>query len=440
MQSHKHSKQMPDMPHSGDKKGNEERRKKKKRRREANDGEDNDNRKRRKENSEGSKKRKREKSDDEAERMKCRVHNNKELEDVTRGRSPELKPLDTDGKESDGWNPWPDTSFQRHYTHEEGDKSKNFLIHWSYVVTGGSKTGSVTARDPTRGRPSRRCCNGVIVCSNPNRQTERGCRYAIHPMSRPNRIQEQWQDKFCLCGYSLIHIECSVDMVITKWAEGYMVKHSGQHDHPRPPNVTRMDRDAEERFKDLVIDNPDVKPLKLSVGGADREPATKIASVYHNVQRVSRDRQKVLKKAGVYSSKSEGNTMERLADFLKEKGKMVCGKEIGNEIVFTLQNKTMQEFILGPVIFQPGEHLSGLQTDGAHKYFALDNAILICTSTYSSILRRWVPVMFSYSNGSTVQHYYHHFVCLFQSIREIQRIHSQNIDDEDLNMVSVFPP
>jgi hypothetical protein len=140
--------------------GNEENSSKKKRRREESDGEVNNKQKRRKGDKDVVRKRRRQESDDEVKRKKHRAH------------SLELKPPDTDGEESDGWDPWPNTNFQRHYTHEEGERSKNFLMHWSYVADGGSRTGSATAPDPAQGRPSRRRCNGVIVCNNPNRQTE----------------------------------------------------------------------------------------------------------------------------------------------------------------------------------------------------------------------------------------------------------------------------
>lgn len=381
----------------------------------------------------GQAKRRREKNLDDSDEESTTI-----AHATSRGRTAVTKSLQGNSvTEIEEWDPWPNQKFIRQYTIEYGIKSGNFQTWWSSTCQGTSKTGLPNAPTLSKARPSTRRCNGVIHCANPNRQTKNGCQYAIRPKTKLNKILEQYEDKNCPCGYQLEHYTCEVSMRILSWAGGYVVENSGEHLHIRPPNPSRNTQEAQDEFRELVLDNPTVKPLALSVGGSNRKPATEISTVFHNVQRVAHDRRKVLKASGTQPATNDIQVMEKLADFLRENGEMVRGKEIGDVMVFTIQNRTMRDFIIdvGAAYKQQGR-VSGLQTDGAHKYWKLQTGVLICTSTYNTLLRSWVPVMFSYSNGTTASHYFHHFTCLFRSIREAQDTQEMEASDDDFEMVS----
>lgn len=57
---------------------------------------------------------------------------------------------------------------------------------------------------------------------------------------------------------------------------------------------------------------------------------------------------------------------------------------------------------------------SGLLTDATFKFFM--KGYLLSTSMYSSVIRRWIPVLISWISGLDHKHYKAHFLALFQSI------------------------
>jgi hypothetical protein len=74
--------------------------------------------------------------------------------------------------------------------------------------------------------------------------------------------------------------------------------------------------------------------------------------------------------------------------------------------------------------------VNGLVSDAAHGYWADRNSLLIITSCHSPLLFCWVPVIFSYSNGATAEHYKVHFLALLQSISHEAVRRGVEIQDE----------
>ncbi|TFK96619.1 hypothetical protein BDV98DRAFT_515367 [Pterulicium gracile] len=62
------------------------------------------------------------------------------------------------------------------------------------------------------------------------------------------------------------------------------------------------------------------------------------------------------------------------------------------------------------------EQVHGLVSDAAHKIFKDRSKLLITTSSYSPIIKRWLPVLYSFNNGGTIEHFRHHFLTLFRSL------------------------
>ncbi|KIK62220.1 hypothetical protein GYMLUDRAFT_242903 [Collybiopsis luxurians FD-317 M1] len=62
--------------------------------------------------------------------------------------------------------------------------------------------------------------------------------------------------------------------------------------------------------------------------------------------------------------------------------------------------------------------LHGILSDAAHKYWEDPNGHLIVSSIFSPLLVKWVPVLFTYANGATIDHYQYHFLILIQRVAQ----------------------
>ncbi|KAI0754060.1 hypothetical protein C8Q80DRAFT_1095345, partial [Daedaleopsis nitida] len=65
------------------------------------------------------------------------------------------------------WDGWPDGTFERTFSIEEVEATKNLAVHW-VCQTSGSKVGSDEADEWVNGRKTERRCRGVISCENPS--------------------------------------------------------------------------------------------------------------------------------------------------------------------------------------------------------------------------------------------------------------------------------
>ncbi|KAJ6543120.1 hypothetical protein B0H19DRAFT_1239236 [Mycena capillaripes] len=83
--------------------------------------------------------------------------------------------------------------------------------------------------------------------------------------------------------------------------------------------------------------------------------------------------------------------------------------------------------------------IGGLVSDAAHRYWRIGNSLLIITSTYEPVhLKCWVPVLITYSNGGTAEHYRIHFFELFWSFAEQADKRRVAVTDEMLANVVDF--
>ncbi|TFK96617.1 hypothetical protein BDV98DRAFT_515312 [Pterulicium gracile] len=67
-------------------------------------------------------------------------------------------------------------------------------------------------------------------------------------------------------------------------------------------------------------------------------------------------------------------------------------------------------------ILRINNQVYGLVSDEAHKTFRDRDKLLMTTSTYSPVIKQWLPVLYSFMNGLTTEHYRHHFLVLFQTL------------------------
>ncbi|KIK51992.1 hypothetical protein GYMLUDRAFT_251579 [Collybiopsis luxurians FD-317 M1] len=74
--------------------------------------------------------------------------------------------------------------------------------------------------------------------------------------------------------------------------------------------------------------------------------------------------------------------------------------------------------------------LQGILSDAAHKYWEDPDGCLIVSSTFSPLIQKWVPILFTYANGATAAHYEYHFLILIQGVVKTALERNISITDE----------
>ena len=123
------------------------------------------------------------------------------------------------------------------------------------------------------------------------------------------------------------------------------------------------------------------------------------------------------------------------SDFCKKNPGFVIFSHVAEITVICFQSAFMaSQLVKGGILDGP---VNGLVSDATHSFFKDRDAKLVISSIYSPDLACWVAGIFSYTNGSTAQHYKYHFAALFQSIENEARLRGIKIVDEMFAGVSV---
>ena len=355
----------------------------------------------------------------------------KEVSSTPSQKTPALKPPPTLAKSSAmatsdsciaNWNGWPDGEFTCDLTFEEYEKTGNLKVHWAHRVMGGDRTGDLHATSYEKGKRRARKCLGVLDCENPD------CEVIVRPHVRPEAIDKQMISGCPKCHSSLTRVTCDNISKIWIYAGGIHYDNGQAHSHGRLPHVLGLLPDEQERFESIVKAHPNAGPLELIHGVATiHGPGESVADISEcliNADRVNKEKQKY--------SRSQGMTgdafISAFSDFCKKNPGFVIFLHVSDVTVICFQSGFMasqlvKEGILdGPV--------NGLVSDATHSFFKDREAKLVISSIYSPDLACWVPGIFSYTNGSTIQHYKYHFLALFQSIANESRLRDIAITDE----------
>jgi len=303
------------------------------------------------------------------------------------------------------WDGWPDGIFSRDFSLTEYEKSDLLKIHWANKASGGS--GDEHAAKWEKGKKLARRCLGVIVCDN------EGCGIIIQPKTTPLAIQKQLEEP-CVCTAQLQHQRCEVHAITWKWADGVHFYNTGVHSHNRPGCVLHLLNEEREQFGNLVRAHPNTGPLGLIVGvpglTGPGESVADISDVLLNADRVSKEQRKIKHDA----DPGGDSFIAAFAKLTEEYPGFVIFSTLGKVTVISVQTKFMRSNMLkdsrmdGPV--------NGLVNDAAHGWWKERNSLLMITSAYSPTLFRWVPGVFSYTNGASAEHFKYHFISVFQSM------------------------
>ncbi|RPD52543.1 hypothetical protein L226DRAFT_433390, partial [Lentinus tigrinus ALCF2SS1-7] len=299
------------------------------------------------------------------------------------------------------WDGWPDGSFERTYTNAELKATDNLAVNWVCEVA-GPKSGSDEAEDWRNGRKSERRCRGVLKC------TSEGCGMVARPQTRMAQILKQLE-KPCLCGGSLIRIECRTVQKL------YRFKHGIHYIHEGPAQ--------------LLVGIPTLQ-------GPGRS-AREISSILVNKDRITYEAKKVRRGAQSSNAPDQLNISE-FAQFCEVHPGLIVHSVIGVITVISMQQPLMLSELVKETRMD-SEPVNGIVSDAAHGYWVKRSDLLIISSGYSLSLRCWIPGIMSYSNGATSEHYRHHFLALFHSIaRERMRRGFDTSKDEEFGNVVDF--
>ncbi|KAF5313015.1 hypothetical protein D9619_002316 [Psilocybe cf. subviscida] len=328
------------------------------------------------------------------------------------------------------WDGWPNGDFELELTYTQFKDTGDLACHWA-TKGSGSRTGSENATEPRGGRLLTKKCLGVIECDNP--QCHRVERAHVRPKDREAQLERE-----CACGsIERIYIQCKCKSWLYKWAEGVYYIHQGIHDHKRPGQVLHLLPEERRRFEDIVQQNPDARPSALVTGppGIDgpQESVAKISPLLINADRVAKERDKV---KNIPSDGGGDQFIKAFADFDRDHPGFVVGSKLGDVTVISFQTPTMESILIKPDLLE--KPVNGIVSDATHKWFKDGSSFLIVSSVYCPELSSWAPVLMSFSNGQTTEHFRYHFKALFRIIAKQAVMHAITLNDNLFAMVMDF--
>ena len=204
----------------------------------------------------------------------------------------------------------------------------------------------------------------------------------------------------------LLHHFCSCTISLEERENDWLVTHHGDHSHPRPPWVGRLDQKSKNELKKMVMTAPELTAYQLKLGSSTRPTASSIHPALNNLGKLKHERDKLLKETGMKS------TLAALVKFTEEVSIDFIRAEcltVDNPFI-VMQDQDMIS------ILQAAE--GPVQTDTVEG-FIFDPELrerevnLTVTSAYDYLLQRWVPVCVSLLFGKSTDDYRNHWKQIF---------------------------
>ena len=320
-----------------------------------------------------------------------------------------------------GWNGYPQGKFVVSLSWREFRSLNDLKVDWAYNSCGvkQGKRGSLDAADPSLGKRSTRSCLGVLQCDN------RDCQLLIRPKSKGTQRREQ-EGELCECNeqdgetgnlltdYRLVLFPCPNVTTIVKWKDGVVYQNGVSHNHQPFEHKKRLSPREHQQTEELIKANPTATPAALRSGNTvTGESLLNICPGQFNTEDVVRNE---VKKIRGPKSSSADDFVAQFAAFQQEYPDFVIAATFLNGItVISCQTDWMAEQLARANTQVKG--FSGTVTDAAHGWFAVSTSLLITTSVFSPTMQRWIPGVYSFSNGGTAIHYEYHFMAVMRSVR-----------------------
>ncbi|EAU81295.2 hypothetical protein CC1G_07225 [Coprinopsis cinerea okayama7 len=334
--------------------------------------------------------------------------------------------------DSDGLD-WPNGDVQRMYP--DGEQPPGWSgSKWVWRNRGDRKHRGVTA--------SMSECLGYLVCSNAR------CSIPVRPATQIGSQDRQFEKGCDYCKANLNQIKCSAKTYRYKTVRGDTVfhhwDHVGQHNHPRPPAGSILTPREKQAVDAQVLRRPDAKPLQLRAGdlGPGSQPLGSIHPRLENARAAQYHQKQSKERLGLTSSGSRGDTslIKSLYGLNEELGEVfLIDSSLHNQAYLVFKTKWMDEVLqdsvdewgsLDPIM----EERHGFVTDGNHSYFK--EGILLTSSAFNSLLREWVPVVYTWILGEDIEHHRPHFRHLFKPI--IGKVKRDGIPFRSKYLLNVF--
>ena len=255
---------------------------------------------------------------------------------------------------------------------------------------------------------------GVLACSRD------GCGGIARPQTKVRRLKQQLLDERCTldtCGGVYEHIACSARSEIHTDDSTMIFKHLGEHEHDPPPKI-HINLAAAKQFADAVAANPLSSPIRLvtgsSLGPGPGQSVAILDESLNNAGRVAYYRSAVLANGNVPRAGGD-KFIDSLHAFAADNPDFVSSIQLVPLVLITLQSPYMASEMSKEIIANEGNH--GFVTDANHGFWSDDRKYLFMTTTYSTRLHGWVPILFAYSGGQSEAHYREYFLQLFLTMR-----------------------
>lgn len=322
-----------------------------------------------------------------------------------------------------GWNGWPNGEMAGLFTYEQYEATGHFQVH--YVIKQNTvRTGSFEAEEEHFGHVLSRACQGVIKCTNDT------CTVVIRPKTEASRAKLQVTKQHCTCGNPLVQISCAAYDVITRWKGQCKYEHRGKHHHPLPPIKKPLPWERAS-FNQIVVDHPGATPAQLRVGILTAKgrgtPVSMISPAYTNADRTAAGRRQALSQYRVPKDKDSQFTRlqelyTRHPTFFAPLYKALPIFIISVQTAWMLQHSVHEHISDSPY--------NGIVSDGAHGFFRGSKAVLQVSLSYSEVMGRWVPILFTYMEGLSADDFCIHFTNLFNGIAKMVESRGwRNVDD-----------
>ncbi|KAF9060861.1 hypothetical protein BDP27DRAFT_1429567 [Rhodocollybia butyracea] len=343
------------------------------------------------------------------------------------------------------WPAWPNHPFTVDVPHQYYEHNKKLQVLWATQTSSYNGTkGSFNSSTMQGGRVSHRTCLGVLSCDNND------CSIVMRPVTGgQSKIFSQLQRLGeCSCGGQRKHIPCGSRSWLIQWGqEGdnittrkYRYVNGPAHTHSRFPNPARTTSAEDKRFREAYEQHPRTTATKMMVGvptptgftpGA-AEHGLKFANPAYTSYRTRREKQK----DGNGPTSAFGH-FAKLKEWKKQNPTVTCEEFTTPKVsCISIQTPWMRSQALGDL--SNDEPVNGLVSDAAHKYWESPDGKLIVTSIFSPLILKWVPVLFTYSDGTTADHYEYHFLFLIRSIVQGAMHRGVNIEEALFAMVVDF--
>ncbi|KAF5365496.1 hypothetical protein D9757_012971 [Collybiopsis confluens] len=337
-----------------------------------------------------------------------------------------------------GWNGWPSGKFAFNLSHEEYHNTKNLQVHWATRNIGGDRKGSRNSLTLDGGKMSHKDCLGIMHCENPT------CSIITRPFVKSNADRKHQLETPCSCGAVLQYFPCGSRSHLIIWGQigddvttaKYRYVNGDAHLHSQIPHVKHFGKNEEQEFQKLVNLHPNLGPAALMLGPKTIDGygsgAANIGPAGRNPAFVAYQRRHIKSQAqGGHSFLKQFRAWQ-----IANPGLIRTAQTNDLVSIISFQTPWMRDRLVPDL--ETSQPLYGLVSDGAHGFWNESSLVLIVTSIFCEELQFWVPGLFTYSDGTSSEHYRYHFKGVFESIAEVAESKDKKVQDSMFEMVVDF--